>query len=138
MALVKPPNAEMLASQFLRQVPELAPLVGDNVFTELPAGFASWPGVRVTRVGGSPAFATPLVVDRPLLQFDVWGGPKAVALDIAETIRAALSQRLPWTLAGKGTLGGVIRFGSLRYLPDELYDPARPRYTFDASIVTRP
>lgn len=137
-ALVKMPNVEMLISQFLRQDPDVIAIFGDNVYTELPADFANWPAARITRIGGTPPFAMPLVVDKPYVQIDTWGGPKLLARDGAETIRAVLSQRLPWTLQGKGTLGGVILFGALRYMPDITFDPARPRYIFDTQFVTRP
>lgn len=131
------PDAELLVTAFLRQEESVTSQVGDNIFTELPGGFSAWPAVRVVRIGGSPAFQ-PLVLDQPLVQVDVWGGPKRTAVQVAEAIRSALAERLPFVLPTVGTLGGVERFGSLRYSPDPTYDPARPRWTFEAVLVTRP
>lgn len=136
--LVVPPNAELLVSTFLRMDPDVQAIFGDEVYTELPVGHDTWPAARITRAGGAPAFAEPLVLDEPLIQVDVWGGPKVMAEQGAQTIRAALSTRLPFTVSGKGILGGVTAFGGLRYIPDVTYDPARPRYVFDVSLVTRP
>lgn len=130
------PDAELLTTAFLRQDDAVLAKVADEIYTELPARHDTWPAVRVTRIGGAPAFQ-PLVLDEPLLQIDVWGGPKRTALQAAETIRSALSERTPFTLPGTGTLA-VERFGSLRYLPDETYSPARPRWTFDVVLATRP
>ena len=135
-ALVILPDAEVLVTQFLRQTVEVQARLGDNVFTVLPAGFDGWPACRVVRIGGT---TDPLaVLDRPIMQVDVWGGPKLTAQEAAATIRAALSQRLPWTHGTAGTLGGVIRMGTLRDVPDTSFDPARPRYIFDVQLVTRP
>jgi hypothetical protein len=92
---------------------------------------------RVQRVGGGPPFPLP-VLDHPLVQVDVWGGPKATALKGAEAIRSVLMLRLPYILPGTGTLGPVNQMGSLRYFPDLAFDPAKPRYIFDATFSTRP
>lgn len=130
------PDAELLVTTFLRQDAAVQAVVGDNIYTELPAGFSDWPALRVTRIGGAPAFQ-PLVLDKPLVQFDVWGGPKRPTLKVAETVREALSERTPFHAESIGTLA-VERFGTLRYAPDTKYDPARPRWICDAILVTRP
>jgi hypothetical protein len=133
---VRLPNVELLLSQFWRQDTIVASVFADNVYTELPAGYAGpWPAARITRVGGNADRLG--VIDRPLIQVDVWGGPKALALEAADALRAAISQRLPWTLTGKGTLA-LNRLGTPRYVPDDTFDPSRPRYIFDATFITRP
>lgn len=131
------PDVELLVTTFLRQTTSVTNRVGDNIYTELPAGFSDWPAVRVVRIGGAPAFQ-PLVLDLPLVQFDVWGGPKRTAAKTAEAIRDALCDNLPFAVNNEGLLGKVQRFGALRYAPDTTYDPARPRWIFDAVLVTRP
>jgi hypothetical protein len=133
------PDAEVLVTTFLRQDPDVTALVGDEVYSTLPAKQATWPVVRVTRVGGS---ADPLgIIDFPLVQVDVWGGPKTTAQDIAQAMRTAFATRLPLRLGDLGTLAlgpGDGALGSLRDLPDETFDPARPRYIFDVRLLTRP
>ena len=130
------PNAENLMSSFLRHDPAvLATALGDNTYTETPRN-PTFPLCRVTRVGGLPEDSN-LLLDFPLMQVDVWGGPKTEAEKIAATIRDALSARLPYR--GKaGALLAAVRFGGLRYLPDTDFDPARPRYTFDVEVKNRP
>lgn len=140
MTLTRLPNAELLLSRFLLADPDVvASPLGSDTYTEIPAGFTSWPAARLTRVGGTPLFDVPLVIDEPRIQVDVWGGPKSITCDIAETIRAALAApgRLPFTVPGAGTLSCVVTFGTLRYLPDTTWDPARPRYLFDVVVQTR-
>jgi hypothetical protein len=135
------PDAEAVVSAFLRSRESVEELVGDHVWTELPAKrkeVAEWrfPGVRVTRIGGVPVMSRPLVADRPLLQFDIWGGPKSLTRRIAETCRAELA------LIGEADLGDGVNartpdIGALAYLPDDDFTPAKPRYTFDVSILLR-
>jgi hypothetical protein len=134
---MKFPNAENLASKFCRTDPVVtATALADRTYTELPANLDTWPVCRITRVGGAPDGGARPHADRPLLQFEVWGGPKTVAHDIAATIREQLAARSPWRGLG-GTLA-VSRWGGLRYIPDVSYDPARPRYLFDVEIIVRP
>lgn len=130
-------NIEGLLTAFYRQDPDVSALVGDNVYTTLPNGFADWPAVRVVRIGGTPVQVSH--IDRPLVQIDCWGGPKATAWKVAETLRAATAARLP----GRHPLGYVyggygMRIGALQYQPDQDYDPAKPRYLFDMTLMTRP
>lgn len=143
--LVLLPDAEQVISAYLRGRPEIQDLVDDRVFTELPGlrkDQQEWrfPAVRITRIGGSPALAYPLVLDRPTTQVDVWGGPKSTARRIAETCRAVLAlahleqHELAVVYAPKPPNGG---FGPLSYLPDDDFTPARPRYTFDVTLPMR-
>lgn len=128
------PNAENLASSFARTDAAItATPLGDHTYTELPRS-KTWPAMRITRVGGAPDDAD-LTFDRPLLQFEVWGGAKSQAADIAETVRSRLATRLPFR-TGDGCLKAATRFGGLRYLPDTDEDPARPRYVFDVEFLT--
>jgi hypothetical protein len=139
MPLMRLPNAEMLLSQFYRADPDVLAIQGDDTYTELPSRFTGWPATKITRVGGAPPFTDPLVIDRPLMQVEVYGGPKSLAADVAETQRAALVAvgRLPFVALGVGELSTVVRFGTLRYVPDPTWDPARPRYIYDLVLQTR-
>jgi hypothetical protein len=128
------PDVERLLSSWLRTQPELVDLVGQRVYTVLPDA-KTFPLVRLVRIGGADALSVPLVLDEPHVQFDVWGGPKAQALEVANTVRGLLSARL----LGSHTEGVVqnVRFGGLVYLPDDDFQPAKPRYTFDVTVRTR-
>lgn len=133
MTISKLPNAQVLVTEFLRGDPDVTAIFGDNIFTELPPTH-TWPAARVTRVGGA-ADSYPVVLDQPLIQIDVWGGPKVLAESAAQTIRAVLATRLPGAHR-TGIVYGVT-LGSLRDLPDTTFDPARPRYILDISMTTR-
>ncbi len=130
------PNAENLVSSFLRSdAAVLATQMADRTYTETPRN-PVYPLCRVTRAGGVPEDVS-LLLDSPLIQVDVWGGPKTQAQDIAQVIRDAFAARLPHRTT-EGCLLAVVRFGGLRYFPDRDFDPARPRYTFDVEFRTRP
>lgn len=131
------PNAEALTSKWLRTDREvLASSLSDRTYTELPANHSVWPACRVTRIGGAPDGVDALF-DEPLIQFDVWGGPKADAERVAHLIVARLASGLPFR-TGDGCIKAVLRQGTMRYLPDATFDPARPRYIFDAVLLTAP
>lgn len=132
------PDAEELLSGFLRSQAEVTALVADRIYTSLPKEKV-WPLVRLTRIGGSPTTAPAddaLLSDAPVLQVEVWGGPKKIAWLTAETIRAVVADRI----VGVHTPGVVegFAFGTARYLPDESFDPAKPRVLFDLTLHTRP
>jgi hypothetical protein len=141
MPVVLLPDAERLVSAYLRSRAEVSGLVDDRVWTELPgvrADQTEWrfPCVRLVRVGGSPLLERPLHWDRARLQLDAWGGPKALARQIAETCRAVLAEAHLATHDGAVVAG--VGFGPFAYLPDEDFTPFRPRYTFDATVTLRP
>lgn len=137
MTVSKLPNIQKLLSEFLRGHPEVEALVGERIYTTLPAGHNTWPAVRLTRIGGS-AIPPARVMDRPIVQIDCWGGPKAVALDVAETIAQVIAEELPGRHADGYVYGGdSVVFGPLRDMPDTTFDPARPRFVFDVTLLTR-
>lgn len=131
MTVAVPVDAEALVSAWLRGNSAVAALVGSAVYTTLPADKV-WPAVRLERIGGTPPYDE-LVVDEAVIRFNVWGGPKALAWQIANTIRAELTN-----LPGVHDQGRVLRVvpGPCRYLPDQSMEPARPRVTFDATVYT--
>lgn len=130
-------DAERLVSTWCRANEEIDDLIGDHIYTVLPAGFDDWPAVRLTLIDEADLLgARPLHLTDSFLQFDVWGGAKATAREIADTIRHELSVNLRGTHA-TGVVTGV-KFGTFRYDPDETYEPARPRYIFEARVQAHP
>jgi hypothetical protein len=130
------PDCERLVSRFLREHLDVAALVGERVYTAFPAQEGDEPLVLVQRTGGFPPFSQPLVLDEALLQLDCYGGPKALAHELAATVRAALCE-LEGAVRAEGSVTGVT-FGALRWLPDPTWKPPRPRYIADVTIYTRP
>lgn len=132
------PDAERLLSAFVRAQAEVTALVSDRVYTMLPAT-KEFPLVRLQRVGGTTD-ATPnddaLLRDAAVLQVEAYGGPKSVAWQLADTLRACIAQRI----TGTHPTGYVERWeiGSTRYLPDDTFDPAKPRVIFDVTLYLRP
>jgi hypothetical protein len=128
------PDAERIVVEYLRASTTLAPLLDDRAYTAFPAQAGPAPLIVVQRVGGEPELSQPLVLDSPQLQVDVYGGTKAQAHELAAATRAELSALIG--VQPHGVVTGV-RFASLRYLPDETYKPARPRYLFDVLVHVR-
>lgn len=130
-------DAERLVSTFLRSRAEITALVDDRVYTELPSRAVA-PLVRINQIGGAPVGSWPLWLDEAFLQFDAYGGPKVLARQIIDTVRALLSSPDFVTLhAGVGVVTGVD-WMELTYLPDDGYEPAKPRYISSASIHLHP
>lgn len=137
MALALLPDVERAVSLALRDEPELAPIAA-RVFTVVPKNVGADPFVIVRRFGGEPTVPRPLVHERADLQLDSYGGTKAVAQKWARSVAAVLAE-----LAGvvsDGDVDGWISgttVGALRYLPDEIFEPARPRYVLDVEVFVR-
>lgn len=128
------PDIEKLVIDWALASTGVGAVVGDRIYGVLPAN-PTWPAARVIRLGGTPTSRL-LWLDNALLQVDVWGGPKATARLIAETIRAHASAEL----TGTHDLGTVtaVEVGGLAWLPDDSYAPAKPRYSFDLSVTYHP
>lgn len=127
------PNIEAIVVDFLLATPEVN-TIDDRIVTVVPAR-PVFPLIRVTRIGGNPTSRL-LWLDQATLQVDVWGGPKNTARDIAETARAHLSASLPGPHDGGAVT--AVEVGGLTWLPDESYDPAKPRYSFDLAVYYHP
>jgi hypothetical protein len=125
------PDAEQLVSEFLRAHPRITALIGDRVYTVLPAKAGKTPLLLVQRVGGEPPFSQPLVLDIAQLQMDAYGGAKKAANGLAATARAVLTE-----LEAHPEVASV-RFHSFRWVPDETFSPPRPRYVFDVDVAVR-
>lgn len=130
-------DVEALVSAYLRAQSELTALVGQRVYTALPKD-VTFPCVRLVRIGGAPVMSRPLYVDAARLQVDVFGGSKATAFDTIDVVREELAKMVDEDpVQPEGVVCGV-KFGPLAYLPDESYEPAKPRYTQDVVVTVRP
>lgn len=133
--LYYPPNVEALLSTFLRDQQELIDLVDDRIYTVIPK-LATYPLVRVQQIIDVPA-GSPLWAIASTLQVDAWGGSKADAFRISNTARALIDSRLSGEYDGYGVVNGTTA-GSAMDLPDEDFDPAKPRWIFSCTIYVRP
>lgn len=130
------PDVERLVSSYLRAHPGVAGVVGDRVYTAMPAQLEPELAlVLVQRIGGTPPLSHPLVVDEAQLQVDAYGGPKAVAWEVLATVLAAFDE-LEGAVRPEGYVSAV-RQGAIRWQPDETFDPWRPRYVADVTLTTR-
>lgn len=129
------PDIEMLVSRFLREQEEITDLVDDRVYTVVPKD-PTWPLLRLQRVAGAPVLSRPLHVDAPTIQLDAYADTKAEAHTLMATARAVIAERLE----GVHDLGVVcgVTFGSMSWLPDPSYSPARARFVGDFVAVVHP
>lgn len=108
--------------------------VDGRIYGALPHA-PTFPAIRIVRVGGTPPQRLHWL-DEALLQVDVFGGPKATARLLAATLAAEIATNLVGT-HGLGVVTAATA-GGLQWLPDESFDPAKPRYTFDATVTYHP
>lgn len=140
-------------SEWFRDQAELAELIDDRVFTEMPKApeLKVFPLMVVTQLTDPPIVNHPAHwAVRGLFQVDVWGGRKAETWTVAETARALTAQRLTGAhdlTAGAFVAAGVTP-GGIRRTPDVrptagVEDDAetskvRPRASFDFTVVLHP
>lgn len=130
------PDVERLVSGYLRAHVGVAGVVGDRVYTAMPAQRSPELAlVLVQRIGGTPPLSHPLVVDEAQLQVDAYGGPKVVAWEAMAHVLAAFDE-LEGVVLPEGYVSAV-RQGAVRWQPDETFDPWRPRYVADVTLTTR-
>lgn len=129
-------DAERLLSAFLRGQPEITALVADRVYTDLPSR-ATFPLIRLTLIGGQPLYSLPLHIDEAFIQLDCYGGPKVQARLIADTVRSLMAEEAFRSRHDQGVVVNV-EFGQLAYIPDDTFDPPKPRYVVEVSLLTHP
>lgn len=131
------PDVERILSTYLRSRSEITSLVDSRVYTELPRRDVDrvFPLVRVSRIGGG-AVSSPHYLDRALVSVEVFGGTKYEARQIAATVDAVLDELANFTAHGGYATGSSP--GSLRYVPDESFEPTKPRYVLDRVVFFRP
>jgi hypothetical protein len=136
--LVILPNLEALVSAFLRDQPEVAALTddGERIYTAIPGKAGSAPMVRVTQIYETKLTSRPLWITQTQIQIESWGGTKAQALTLGRTVEAVMAARV----VDDHVLGVVVGYngGALIDLPDEDYDPARPRFLGTSTITAHP
>jgi hypothetical protein len=130
------PRAEKVVTDHLRAAPEVVALVsaggGVRVGTELYAG--SSPAVWVTLVTGEERFRNHLIAP----QFDVrsYGGSKLDAELLARTVHAVMHD-MPGSHA-EGVVTDVSTLILPSWLPDDGFEPPRPRYVASYSVTMHP
>lgn len=129
-------DVERLVSGYLRSKTEITDLVADRVYTEIPSR-ATFPLVRLSLIGGAPRFSHPLYLDEAVIQLDAYGGPKVQARQIVDAARTVLADQWFRTRHELGVVSDV-RFGELSYIPDDTFDPPKPRYVAEVSFVVHP
>lgn len=137
--LILQPNMEKIVSGWLRTVPELEDLVDDRVYTATPAK-PDFPLIRVLQIIDIKVTRQPLWIVAYQIQVEAFGGGKAMALLVATTAAAALDQRLAGVIEVDSEAAVVtgVDVGGLMDLPDEDYEPARPRFLFTSTITAHP
>lgn len=129
-------DVERLLSGWLRQRSEVTDLVGSRVYTEIPRQVTADPFVRITQIGGVPVWSVPLWLDEAVVQLDFYGGPKVVARQLLDAARDLLAG--PFLGVHDAGVVTSVRFGETSYLPDDTYEPPRPRWLSTVSIYTHP
>lgn len=139
MSLRLAPNVLRLVTGFLRAQTEVSALVDDRVYSDIPKD-PTWPLVRVSHLGGGTRTDPAYHLFAELVQVDCWGGPRIATFNLAETCRAAMSQRLigAHTVGADSAVVSGISPGGLREDSDDTYAPAKPRVRFDCVIYTHP
>jgi hypothetical protein len=119
------PDAEVDLVAFLKAQPELAELTG-RIYTVFPSQAGGDPLLVVRRYGGEPIVRHPLVYEGALLQVEVYGGSKYDVARLGALVRALLDFRSPADVA------------AYRFIPDETFNPPRPRALVDVTWYLRP
>lgn len=126
------PEVDDLVRLYLQTIDDLTAEIDDRTYTIFPAG-VEIPAVRVHQFTSTAPVAGWL--DSNLLQIDAVAEYRSQASRIGRIARAALRE-----LHGvfhDGVVTGVTTFG-WRYLPDDSYPKAKPRYIFDAAVHAHP
>lgn len=132
-------DVERLVSVALRANESVTALVEQRVFTTWPHARDDVSGalVLITRIGGAPVFSRPLALDEVELQLDCYGSKKHACWKLWATVAQALVELTDTVVEDLGIVHGVT-VNAVRYVPDEAYQPPRPRYVADVSITASP
>lgn len=138
MALELLPDVGRAVAFALRADAELDGLA-DRIYTATPANVGPEPFVLVRRIGGDPVLPRPLVLDAADLQLDVYGGSRRESQRWARVVQAVLVE-LEGELVDDGEWQAVLAAvtpGPLRELPDDSFEPSRPRHVLDFTVHVR-
>lgn len=135
------PDVERAVALFLANAAELAQLVAagaSRVYTVTPREVGGDPFLLVRRFTGAPTVPRPFVHELVTLQIDSYGGTRATAQRNARIVQQLLVE-LAGELDDGETPGWVTgtTLGPLRWIPDEAFDPARPRYVLDVDVLVK-
>lgn len=139
--LVILPNMEAVTSSFLREQPEIQALIPDGdrdarAYTAIPKA-ATYPLIRVTLIVEEKMTSRPLWVFRSTMQVEAYGGNKAQAHQLARTAEGVIAARFDESDHGDFVCAGVD-MGSIEDIPDDEFEPARPRFLFVFTATGRP
>lgn len=144
MTLTLIPDAELILGDYLRELPAIV-AIGANVAPVIPSNTTK-PWVRVTLLDARkiPGSEPDWLVEH-YLQFDCYADATATkdkagqgqASLLARTVRAALEAAKGQTL-GAAAVVCDVHVTNMARVPDETFDPARPRYVLDELVVMRP
>lgn len=135
--LVVMPNWEALVVEFFQAQPELDPLVGDRIYTAIPKG-ATYPLVRVTQITDEKITSEPLWIANVSIQVEAYGGTKATASAIARLCEGLLAARIRGTHTSRDAVVNGFTGGGMQDIPDDEYEPAKPRFLFSCTITGHP
>lgn len=132
MAVRLLPSVEILTVAHLRASEDVAVIAGSRIGTELYAG--SDPAVWLTLVSGEERVDNHLVA--PLIDVRSYATDKGTADRLARTVHAVLHD-----MRGSHAQGVVTDIGTVSlpyWMPDEGFEPPRPRYVGSYSITLHP
>lgn len=130
------PDVERLITTYLPTIPAVVAITA-SIGTRTPPTLHD-PWVRVTLLDDRPAPSSPaLHLIAGVVQIDCYAGAEhaggqAQASSLAHAVRAAL-HAMP-KAEHDGAVVIAVKFGGTSRLPDTDLQPARERYTFDASV----
>lgn len=139
--LVILPNVEAFTSQFLRDQPEVGDALtaaggdADGVFTAIPKR-PTYPLVRVTAITENKLSTRPLWIFRATVQIEAFGGTKAQAHEIGRTCEGVMAARMIGVQDDAVVVG--VDHGAFIDLPDETFEPAKPRWILTSTITAHP
>lgn len=132
MAVRMLPSTEALVASYLRSSADVTALIGTRIGTELYAGTGA--AVWLSLVTGSEQFRNHLI--SAVIDVRSYGGSKADADLLARTVHAVIHD-MPGAHA-TGVVTGVETLTIPAWLPDEGFEPARPRYLASYSVTAHP
>lgn len=132
MAVRLLPSPEKLTVAYLKASTDVAALVGARVGTELYAGTGA--AVWLSLVTGDERVRNHLVA--PVIDVRSYGGNKDAAETLALTVHAVMHD-MPG-LHARGVVTGVDTLSIPYWLPDDGFDPPRPRYVATYQLSLHP
>lgn len=140
--LTELPYIARLVVWFLLDQEQMTDLVGDNIYTDLPAT-PTFPAVRVTQIGGR-VIPGPHWLEATTVQIEAWGPGGSDRLAAHSTVSRARTLLTSSRFLGEIDHGGVeavvtgVDAGGILDDSDESFTPARPRSRCDLVVYAHP